>query len=317
MRMLSIVLFSGIVTTWAITAQGAIVAIGENSASAASSATAATYTPGISSSDLIQAGSASLASSVRTPTPYFETATLNDGLGHTVAIARGTYLPATFSGGRLPATYTYNFTDNPDGFGYRIDSITSFAGWNENGSALANQKYELLVRERGSSAFTSLGTYEYSPFNNSNPNAAGATKLTLSDDGGKPLAKEVAAVRFVFQSHGFSNVNASVDGTVYYEVDVFGSEIKNLLVNGSFETPAQSGFANRTGSAIPGWTITGTATQVNGTFGTVAAHGAQWLSLENTGHPQETWQALAKYSIRSPATFTNWFSTIPRWATTA
>ena len=185
-------------------------------------ATAAAYVADIRNDDLIDTNSATLKSWGRDVTPFFETSSLNDGTGHTSTSSRGTYLPATFSGGRLPATYTFYLDTDTNTLGYDISSVVSYAGWNENGSALGDQKYELLVSYTGDDSFTSLGVFEYSPFDSSDTAAASATRMALTSNTGL-IASGVDALQFVLMDHGYKNVNRSIDGTVYFEIDVFGS----------------------------------------------------------------------------------------------
>ena len=205
-----------------ISLQGSSFGAETDNSSAAGYPAAATYLADILDDDLINAGQASVASYGWDKTPYFSFDTVNDGTGHATDVRRGTYLPETLgSGAKLPFTYTANLdlTDAPGG--YRITGFQSFAGWNQNGAALANQKYELLVSPVGNPGFYSLGTFEYSPFNDASTEEAGATKVVLTADDGV-LADHVDAVRIVALNHGFSNVGAA-DGTVYFEFDVIGA----------------------------------------------------------------------------------------------
>ena len=166
-----------------------------------------------------------MLSAVLGPAAFFETDAVNNGAGHPVDSAAGTYLPGAFGwAGHLPFTYTATLDTSINRLGYTISEIRSFAGWNQNGSKLANQKYELLVRVIGNAAFTSLGTFTYAPFDDSDTAEAAATKMVLSAPNGV-IATGVDAVRFVVMDPGFNNGNLSIDGSVYFEFDVLGSAI--------------------------------------------------------------------------------------------
>ena len=190
-------------------------------------ATANHFADQIRSDDLIDASSSTLASWSRADdkAPFFGQDRLNDGEGHTDSAgeSQGTYWPEDFGDSRqqLPVTYTYNLDTTENTLGYDLHEICSYAGWNENGAALGNQKYELLVSTVGDDSFTSLGIFEYSPFEDDDPNAASATKMALTSNTGT-IARGVDAVQFVLMNHGKSNVNAGIDGTVYFEIDVLG-----------------------------------------------------------------------------------------------
>jgi lysophospholipase L1-like esterase len=201
-----------------ITVTGVNVSAETDNSVAAGLATAGAYAPDIRADDLIDTHSATLKSWTRNVTPFFETTTLNDGVGHTSTSSIGTYLPATFSGGRLPATYTFVLNTDTNSLGYDITSIVSFAGWNQNGAALGDQKYELLVSRVGDDAFQSLGVFEYSPFSSSATAEAGATRMALASNTGL-IARGVDALRFVLMDPG---KKTGIDGTVYFEIDAYG-----------------------------------------------------------------------------------------------
>ncbi len=188
-------------------------------------ATAAHFADQIRSDDLIENGSSTLVEAKwpEGKAAYFETSPLNDGQGHTTTTSQGTYWTETMGDEEkhLPVTYTCTLNTTENTLGYDLHEICSYAGWNENGSALGNQKYELLVSTVGDDSFTSLGIFEYSPFEDDDPNAASATKMALTSNTGV-IARGVDAVQFILMNHGKSNINASIDGTVYFEIDVVG-----------------------------------------------------------------------------------------------
>jgi hypothetical protein len=161
-RLSSALFMVSLVTFWA---QSEIVMTGENVASAKSQVTAATYTPNIVSNDLIEVGQPEFSSWTKDKTPVFESTTLNDGKSIPPSgTAVGTYLPATYgSVGKLPFTYTYTLNTSIHTQGYNIAEIRTYAGWTENGSALGNQKYELLVSTVDTNDFVSLVSRSFSP----------------------------------------------------------------------------------------------------------------------------------------------------------
>lgn len=191
-------------------------------------AAAAAYSASIVADDLINQGSPTLASAAWDKVPFFGSDPVNDGDGHPPTSAAGTYLPATFgTAAKMPFTYTAFLNTAASPLGYEIHRIRSFAGWNQNGASLANQKYELLVRKAGGSAFESLGVHEYSPFRNESTQEAGSSMMTLAADDGV-IATGVDAVRFIVMDHGFNSADvgtSGVDGTVFQEFDVVGAAV--------------------------------------------------------------------------------------------
>lgn len=223
-----------------ILATGSSVSLETDNSAGTGYATAAAFSGEIVADDLINTGRPSLLSASWDKNPFFVTDAVNDGDGHPAGIGQGTYLPATFGGGnKLPFTYSALLDTSKCPYGYQITGIRSFAGWNQNGAALADQKYQLWVRYVGDPAFVSLGTFEYSPFDNSSTQEAAASKLVLSAPGGV-IASGVDAVRFVVLDHGYNpadTAGASIDGSVYFEFDVIGSAV----------TPGFDGWAARFG----------------------------------------------------------------------
>jgi hypothetical protein len=207
-----------------ITLTGTNVSAQTDNSGAAGYATAATFTADIVGTDLINAGQPTLSSAGWDKDPFFETDAVNNGGGHPAGSAAGTFLPATFGGTHLPFTYTATLNTSINTLGYKITEIRSFAGWNQNGSKLANQKYELWVRFVGETDFTSLGTFTYAPFDDSDTAEAAATKVVLTAANGV-IASEVDAVRFVVLDHGFNNGALNIDGSVFFEFDVIGSAV--------------------------------------------------------------------------------------------
>tara|TARA_B110000285_G_scaffold161738_1_gene180657 strand:+ start:299 stop:6547 length:6249 start_codon:yes stop_codon:yes gene_type:complete len=177
-----------------------------------------TFSP--SSTDLTQNGSAAVSTNTFSGSPYFGTTTdLGNGVVNT---GDGVYLAETFSGGHFPNTQTIVFDTSVNTAGYNITGITTYAGHHQNGSALANQKYTVEYSLVGSADFISLGEISHTPFDNADTDVAAATQIAITDSTGF-IATSVDAIKITYLSHGFTNGNTSVDGTVYREVDVFGA----------------------------------------------------------------------------------------------
>lgn len=295
---LSSVFAVSLVTFWA---QAEIVMTGEQVSSAKSQVTAATYTPNILSNDLIDVSQPEFSSWTRDKSPVFESTTLNDGKGIPPSgTAVGAYLPATYgSVGKLPFTYTYTLNTTIHTQGYTIAEIRTYAGWTENGSALGNQKYELLVSTVDTNDFISLGIFTYAPFNNADPTVASATKVTLTNSLGGPITSRVDAVRFVFMNHGFSNGNPSIDGTVYYEVDVLGYPVKDptplraTISSYQYDGTGQAAIP----STSPAYPDSGGIELINNVLPASTAYtDTQWVGFQDTApddgtsHPQVTFQ---------------------------
>jgi hypothetical protein len=183
---------------------------------------------------------------------------------------------------RLAAVVTYEFNTAAKPNGYDITGINSFAGYpGSNGATQANQGYQLLVRKVGSSTFEHVGVFHNSPYTSANSVNA-STKISLTDPSGV-IASGVDAVRFVLIDHG-QNYHATNAGSVYREIDLFGTPTGNLIKNPSFETPALPGPAESyyyTANPFDtNWAVSGEVTLVRDRWG-AADDGAQWLSLES------------------------------------
>ena len=184
------------------------------------------FTP--SSADLAQSGSSTLLSSTVTVADNFNEPPTNLGNGDLSATnngTRGLFFSQSFNGGQLPSTLTITLDTSVNSLGYDISGITTYAGWDSNGSALANQQYLLEYSVVGDDGFVSLESQIFTPFDNADPNAAGATELIITDTTGT-IAGGVDAIRFTFQDHGFTNISDAIDGTVYQEVDIFGTAVE-------------------------------------------------------------------------------------------
>ncbi len=195
---------------------------------AAGYATAATFAADIRDDDLINAGQPSLVSVIWDKPPAFQFGTLNDGRGHTTSTAAGMGFPATSANGiQLPYTCTFTLNTTVNTLGYNISAIRTFAGWNQNGSSLANQRIEVQVSTVRNPTFKSLGIFQFTPFLNSSTAEAAASKMTLTPRQGF-IASRVDAIRFVIHDPGFNSNDSgpsSVDGSVFQEIDVIGQAI--------------------------------------------------------------------------------------------
>jgi len=249
-----------------VTITGTNVSAETDNSAAAGYATASAFTADIVADDLINAGQPTLLSASWDKPPFFETDPVNDGDGHPAGSAAGTFLPATFGGGNhLPFTYTATLDTRVNTLGYTLSEIRSFAGWNQNGASLANQKYELLVRTVGSPVFTSMGVFEYSPFDNASTQEAGATKMTVTASN-SVIATGVDAVRFVVLDHGFNSSDsgtATIDGSVFFEFDVLGRVVPTTP-DVAIAVNAGQVVVTFTGVLQAASTVTGTFTDVAG-----------------------------------------------------
>lgn len=103
------------------------------------------------------------------------------------------------------------------GLGYNLTEIQSIAAW--QGAGFSNQRYDISVRYANDADFTFLTTVDSQPFPASPNNNGGSTKVNITDDSGV-LASGVEAIRFDI----LDSVGADSAGSVYREIDVFGSE---------------------------------------------------------------------------------------------
>lgn len=168
-----------------------------------------------SSTDLIQAGSATLAGATHVGFVPFtfngttSTASLNDGLLGTDSVNTDTAFDA--EGITVPGTWGWTSTYDLDTVlapqGYAIAQVQTLAGWI---SDRAGQRIELLFSFVGDPSFVSYGTFQLDFA------GTGSSRLTLTDSTGA-IASGVDAVRFLFAKPTTSGE------PVYREADVFGS----------------------------------------------------------------------------------------------
>lgn len=194
----------------------------------------------VSNVDLGAAGTATGANG------FFGTAAeLNNG-----AITPGTgslYLPQNFgSSTKLPETYTIALDVVTRPQGYDVTSITTFAGWTQNGPQLGNQKYALSISTVSAPGiFVPMGTFEYIPFNDNTSSGGSVTQMTVADNGGALIGTGVHSIRLEFLDHGFSGPNTAVDGTVYYEVDINGHATGSSPAEISVSSPGNRQLVQR------------------------------------------------------------------------
>ena len=128
------------------------------------------------------------------------------------------------------SSVTFNLGLGANGLGYDISSIQSIAAWQSAG--FGNQGYTLEVQPVGGS-FATLATVLYNPLGG----GAGATKVTLTDDGAGPGGNLATGIEFIRLTQD------SVPGTVgnrvtYRELDVFGTSTSEAAPPASAPEPS-------------------------------------------------------------------------------
>ena len=169
----------------------------------------------ISSTDLIQAGSATLSGSVVASAPgSFPAGGANNG--NAVQTSGLSYW-----GGNLGSVdLTYNLTGSATGFD--ITSVNSIYGWQDVRYRHAAQEWQLFVSTVAVPTFTSIYSVVYAPWA-ANDGAQGSTMVTLADSTGV-LATGVTALRFhltPYSSPGMPGYTGEIG--VVREFDVFGT----------------------------------------------------------------------------------------------
>jgi hypothetical protein len=127
--------------------------------------------------------------------------------------------------------------------------------------------------------------------------------VTLTNSLGGAITSRVDQVRFVFMNHGFSNGNPSIDGTVYYEVDVLGYPVKDPAPLRAVVNSYQ--YDGSGAGAIPtSWTDNGGIELINNVLPASTAYtDAQWVGFADTApddltsHPQVTFQLAEAYDL--------------------
>ncbi len=210
------------------------------------------YASEISSTDLVNAGQASLASMTSVPAPQFGAGGQNDGVyGLANLTAASWYHPAV----SMPATLSFELNTATSPAGYEISAIRSYAGWKAGGTqCYANQKYSVEYRTVGSSTWVALKSVDYSPFS-SLTNTPANSKVVLSSPSGL-LATGVAALRFNFVTP--TRADGANNGTVLQELDVIGQAVGTTPAGITLSTPAQRQILQRGAGGTAGIPISGT-----------------------------------------------------------
>lgn len=187
------------------------------------SSTTLAYTGQTSSTDLINAGQSTLASTTVSTTfnAGFGPGGINDGdYSSSATNADNTFFTA------FPATATYNLNVSVNTLGYDLTSIKSFMGWANASAAQGNQTYTIEFRVVGSATYNPLTTVSFKPFSDVNLPAY-ESLVTVSEDTSGVLATGVDSIRFTFTNPigatGVPSGTGSSKGTVIREIDVFGT----------------------------------------------------------------------------------------------
>ena len=171
----------------------------------------------ISTTDLIEGGSATLSGSViASGTPNFPASGANDGTANFVAGL--TYWGS--DGTYTSQTLTFNLAGSVGG--YDISTVNSIFGWPDSRSRFTGQQWKLSVTTVANPAFTQIYAVNYQAFTGSE-SAAGSTQVTLSDSGGF-IATGVTALRFEFFPYAMpGDFGYSGEIGIIHELDVIGS----------------------------------------------------------------------------------------------
>jgi len=166
------------------------------------------------------------------------------------------------------ATAEYDLGLGADGEGWDITNIQSIAAW--NGAGFGNQGWTVEVKLKGVGSYTPLATVDYQPLGGS---AAGATKVTLTDDTTGVLASGVEYIKVTANS-----VNGGANGGafVWRELDVFGVET-------AASVPGVVSWSNMGVSNITTTSAWAYAT-LGGTNGTVTLYWKEGVTNPPFGH---------------------------------
>jgi hypothetical protein len=180
-----------------------------------SSGSETNFDANISTIDLIQAGSPTLAGPVVASVPgtFSETGSNNGDAVHNSGLS--------FWGGQHPGgvDLTYTLAGSPTG--YDITSINSIYGWQDSRYRHAAQEWTVLATTLDNPVY-SLASVVFAPFA-AGDGAAGSTQVNLTDSSGL-LATGVTALRFhldTYASAGQPGYTGEIG--VVREFDVFGA----------------------------------------------------------------------------------------------
>lgn len=172
------------------------------------------FNSNISSTDLVQAGAASLGSVTASRTPTFPVSGVNDGSGaHSGGVS--------YWGGAAPAAVDLTFNLTGSATGYDISSVNSIFGWSDVRYRHAAQNWELYVQTVSNATFTQIGSVHLNPWG-AYDGAAGSTQVTMTGSTGL-LASGVTAIRFHLLPYGaLGDTGYTAEVGVIRELDVFG-----------------------------------------------------------------------------------------------
>ena len=143
---------------------------------------------------------------------------LNDGIHGTSLNAAGGQVQGAWT--RVGASIEYQLAAG-NGNGWDISSMQSIASWSD--AAFGNQAWTAEIKLKDASNFVPLVSVNYQPLA---AGAGGSTKVTLSDDSGGLLARNVVAIRY---TAGTANLGANGGAFVFREMDVMGTPSRPAL----------------------------------------------------------------------------------------
>jgi hypothetical protein len=165
------------------------------------------FSENLSTTDLINIGSASLGSFSSTDSASFNVEGAHDGSN----VSTSGFAYWGNAGPDVEVTLTYELTGSATG--YDITSINSMYGWRDSRLRHAAQRFDVMISTLATPAYSLLHTVLYDPYSDT---AQGSTQVTLTDDTGV-LASGVTGIQFLLRSDNNSEIG------VIHEIDVFGS----------------------------------------------------------------------------------------------
>lgn len=218
------------------------------------------YGSDVSATDLVEAGSPTLASGpTYSVTPDFGVAANNNGtVGTTNANSSITFWASANAGETYSITYDLDTSVNTDG--YDISSLQTIHGWSNNSGNQKNQNYTVDVSTTLNNSFNHIATVAYFPFDNTSQ--AGSTKVNVTDNATGILASSVDQIRFTYT---IPSDPGSQPSPTIREIDVFGVATNTLPdtsdpllaiagslspINNSIEVPVSSNLVVTFNEAI-------------------------------------------------------------------
>lgn len=177
----------------------------------------AAYGEAVSDSDLVNAGSPSLAAPpVYSSDPFFGPAANNDGsVGAAADTEDITFWLGAAAGDQFTITYRLDTSFSP--LGFDLTSVQTIHGWTNASGNQKNQNYTVAVSTVGSEGFSDIATVAYLPFGAANNVAS--SKVTITENATGILATEVDEIRFTYTVPPSGGANPS---PTIREIDVFG-----------------------------------------------------------------------------------------------